>query len=82
MSVVSPTDFEHYTLGYEQGYADGINRGYELSDLEEHNRWQNMRAFIRARANNLPYDQLAERRGEPDKAQRQRDILKENGVEA
>lgn len=80
MSVVSPNDYLHFNAGYENGYRDGIDRGLQIAHEQDQREWQNMRAFIRGRANNLSYAELAERRGEPAKAQRQREILAVNGV--
>lgn len=80
MQVISPADFEHYTLGYEQGYADGIDRGLALAEEQEQERWADMRTFIHHRAQQPSYIDLATRRGEPARAERQREILKERGV--
>ena len=65
---------------YEAGACDGWVRGWDAAHADEAARWAAMARDIRARANVPEYAVLAERRGQPERAARQRQILAERGV--
>lgn len=80
MQVTSKHDYQTYTAGYEQGYADGTLNGLATADRELAAAWVPMREFHRKQANKPSYEELAERRGEAERAARQREILTERGL--
>lgn len=67
---------------YSSGFAAGLAEGRREAEVEATARWAGMRAHVRMIAATPSYADLAERRGEPDRADRQRAILRERGIVA
>lgn len=67
-----------FQLGAEAGWHDGYRAAEE--DLAAIQR--RAHAVVQAAARSLPYDALAERRGEHHRAERQRELLRQQGVTA
>lgn len=65
---------------YELGVRDGWARGYEAAEADAAEVHRRAHAVVQAAARDLPYDALAERRGESDRAERQRATLRERGI--
>ncbi|MDD9205736.1 hypothetical protein PU560_04545 [Georgenia sp. 10Sc9-8] len=65
---------------YEAGLAHGFDLGYRAAQRAEEARWAAIAATIHQTARAEPYDQLCERRGEPDRAQTQRHILNDRDI--
>lgn len=89
MIVVAPTLSELSPKGqaiclayYEAGLGHGIAIGRREAEREATARWAGMREFCRHLASTPSYADLAERRGEPDRAARQREQLAVRGIAA
>jgi len=80
-------------VGRTLGYADGHVAGYDKGTADGHEQalaeaeadldsWRDamVRRASALAAAAVPYDQLAERRGQPERAARQRELLRANGV--
>lgn len=65
---------------YEAGLAHGIDIGRRQVHDELAAEWAALKATVMPGISRLPYDELAERRGQPDRAARQRRILHERGI--
>lgn len=65
---------------WELGLTEGWNRGYQAAEDDMAARWRHAHAVTQAVAQTTPYDVLADRRGEHDRAERQREILRERGI--
>lgn len=65
---------------YLSGYVAGVAEGRRLEDAELGALQRAAVATARAAADRGPYADLAEKRGEPDRAARQRALLAERGV--
>lgn len=74
---------------YRQGHVDGYGLGYrqgleaaERADVENREAWftEQYRQLAHFLTSIPPYADLAELRGEHDRAERQRQILRERGV--
>lgn len=68
------------TAYYEAGYVAGYARGREAENESIAALQRHAAATVRAVAKAGPYADLAERRGEPERAERQRAILAERGI--
>lgn len=80
MSITSPRDFAAYTAGFEQGYVEGIDRGIGLAKEAEQQAWEPMREHTAKLAARQSYETVCLKRGEPERAARQRQILTEKGL--
>ena len=69
-----------WDAAYTAGYTDGIAAGRAQVETEDADRWATMRATIHHLAQQPDYATLAERRGDRDRAARQRQILHERGI--
>jgi len=67
---------------YEAGVVAGIEMGRRQVEAEEEARWAWMREHIRSIASTPDYATLADRRGQHQRAQRQRDLLQQRGIVA
>ena len=65
---------------YEAGYVAGLAEGRRREDAELAAIQRAAVASARVTANSVPYDVLAERRGEPEKAAAHRALLERRGV--
>lgn len=65
---------------YEVGYGQGIDAGRRQLEAEWRGSMEVSAAIARQVAASVPFDELAERRGQPARAERQRDLLRERGV--
>lgn len=65
---------------YLSGYVAGVAEGRRREDAELGALQRAAVATARAAADRGPYADLAEKRGEPDRAARQRALLAERGV--
>ncbi|MEE6289282.1 hypothetical protein V2J52_16635 [Georgenia sp. MJ173] len=65
---------------YEAGLDHGYDLGFRAAEAEQERIWAAFAQVVRAAAATVPYDVLCERRGEPDRAQRQRDLIRRRGV--
>jgi len=73
------------TRGYRDGFADGDAHGHarameEVEAAESAWRDQIVRSASRLVTSRTPFAELSERRGEPERAERQRRLLAERGV--
>ena len=59
---------------YETGYRAGLDRGRELAEADMQAVWTTLAAKVRAMANQPTLATLADRRGEPERAARTREI--------
>lgn len=71
--------------GYIEGHKDGYAAGHEAARLEHaeaEREWFGAlnHEVVRRTVNTPPYAELAERRGEPERAERQRELLAARGV--
>ena len=67
---------------YEAGVTDGIPLGRRQVEDELAAEWAALRAVVMPVVLRPPFDQLADRRGQHDRAAQQRAILRERGVVA
>jgi len=67
---------------YGLGYRDGIEAGRRQLEDEWRGTYEVSAAVARQVAQRGSFDELAERRGQPERAARQRAILAERGVTA
>jgi len=67
---------------FEAGRAEGIEAGRRQLEDEWRGTYEVSAAVARQVAQRGPFDELAERRGQPERAARQRAILAERGVTA
>ena len=67
---------------WASGYARGLEDGRRQAEADMAATWAETARRVQALAKDTaaPYDALAERRGEHDRAERQREILRERGV--
>lgn len=77
---LSRRDRQLWLDGYVWGFQHGVDRGLEISEDEWRGRMAVSAAIARQIAEAGPYDALADRRGEHDRAQAQRDLLAERGI--
>lgn len=63
------------------GYAEG-QKDLVVAQAEAHRRWQEEtdRQLVTSLSKGVPYPELCERRGEPDRAERARQALHERGI--
>jgi len=78
-------DTEGYARGHVAGYDRGRSDGYDVALAEAEADLDQWRDGIVRRASALaaaavPFAELAERRGQPERAARQRELLRERGV--
>jgi len=75
---------ESYWRAYLAGYGDGVQYGVAraLADEEaaEDRRWSELSARVRKQANSPRFSQLADRRGDHDRADRARQWERANGL--
>jgi len=73
-----------YARAYMAGYREGAEHGYArcLDDLEaeEDRFWAVCSRTVRAQASSPRYSKLADRRGEPERADRAREWERANGL--
>jgi hypothetical protein len=67
---------------YGIGYLEGLEAGRRQVEDEWRGLDQVSVAIARQVAERVPFDQLADRRGQHDRAERQRSLLRERGVVA
>lgn len=65
---------------YEAGVTDGIPLGRRQVEDELAAEWAQLRADVLPVTQRRPFDQLADRRGQHERAERQRAILRERGI--
>lgn len=65
---------------YELGARDGWHLGYAAAEEDMAALWRRAHGIAQEAARGVPYDVLADRRGEHDRAERQRAILRERGI--
>ena len=65
---------------YEAGLDHGFQLGYRASEAHYEAAWSAFAAKVRHAAAAKPYDELCEERGERDRAESQRRLLKERGI--
>ena len=65
---------------YEYGFQHGIERGRQQLEDEWRHSHEVSAAIARQIAEHGPYADLCERRGEPDRAELQRQIVRERGI--
>ena len=65
---------------YELGVRDGWQLGFTAAEEELAEIQRRAHAQVQAAARAVPYDVLAGRRGEPARAARQRELLRERGI--
>lgn len=76
-----PDYSEPYIVGYTIGQQDGYAAGYAAREAEEAARWASWApAWVDSAARGVPYATLADRRGEHDRAEQQRALLRERGI--
>ena len=66
---------------YEAGLDHGYDLGYRAAQAEQERAWASLAHLVRGAAAVVPYDELCERRGEPERAQRQRDLMRRRGLQ-
>jgi len=66
--------------GYEWGYQHGISHGLELAENQWRGRMEVSAVIARQVARVDPYADLCDRRGEPEAAQAQRQLLAQRGI--
>lgn len=66
---------------YEAGLEHGIELGRAQAEAEMDERWRPAYEIVQAAARREPYAELCERRGEPERAERQRRLLRERGIQ-
>lgn len=71
---------EWFEAGVSVGYADGVAQGRQAAEQELAAIQRAAVASARVTANSVPFDVLAERRGEHDRAAAHRALLRERGV--
>lgn len=67
---------------YEAGLTHGMALGRQQLEDELAAEWAALRAVVMPVALREPFDELAERRGQRDRAERQRQTLRDRGVTA
>lgn len=65
---------------YELGARDGWQRGYEAAEADLAAVQARAHASVQQAARTPSYDELCDRRGEHERAERQRAILHERGI--
>lgn len=65
---------------YELGCRDGWARGYAAAEEDLAEIQRRAHAVVQSAARTDPLDVLAERRGEPHRAERHRQTLRERGI--
>jgi len=81
LAAVNPQIRAAYLRAYEIGYLEGIEAGRRQVEAELAAEWAALRAEVLPRIRQgVPYADLAERRGQHDRAARQRHLLRERGV--
>ncbi|MEE6288631.1 hypothetical protein V2J52_13295 [Georgenia sp. MJ173] len=68
------------TAYYESGVVAGIEMGRRQAEEEMAQLWRNAHAVVQAVARRDPYDVLADRRGDRQRADRQRQLLRERQI--
>jgi hypothetical protein len=81
LARVSPRERAAYLDAYEVGYMEGIEAGRRQVEAELAAEWAALRAEVMPRLlSGAPYADLAERRGQAERALTQRRLLRERGV--
>jgi len=72
-----PTTAQRVALAYyEAGLDHGYALGYRAAQAQQERAWAAFAQLARA----APYDELCERRGEPARAERARDLMRRRGL--
>lgn len=82
LAKASPDTRAAFLEVYEIGFLDGVSAGRRELEAEWRGRMEVSAAIARFIATQPSYAELAERRGQPERAARQRQILAERGVSA
>jgi len=79
---MSPRARQTWIDAYGVGYLEGIEAGRRQVEDELAAEWAALRGVVMPVVLRPPFDQLADRRGQHDRAAQQRAILRERGVVA
>lgn len=82
LAEMTPRDQNLWLHGYEHGFTAGTAHGRELEEADLASLQRAAVASARGAADRGPYADLADRRGEHDRADRQRELLRARGVAA
>ena len=80
LATASPADRAAWLEAYEVGYLDGYQAALEHHEAQLHALWVTAAATARAVASAPDYATLAEQRGQPERAERQRATLRQRGI--
>lgn len=80
LAEFSPEEQARITGAWIDGYAAGVNAGRRAVEAEDEARWVALRQTMRAVASSRDYATLAELRGQPERAEKQRRTLAERGI--
>ena len=81
LAELSPSATELALAYYEAGLEHGYQLGYRQAEADYDEAGAAFARLVRRAAKDPPYDELCERRGEPAMAERQRDLLRERGLD-
>ena len=81
LTDMTPAAQEVALAYYESGVLAGIGIGRQQAEDEHRGLWEVSAAIARQVAQNGSYSDLAERRGQPERAVRQRSLLAARGVD-
>jgi len=65
---------------YEAGLNHGFELGYRAAEARQEASWAAFAALAKAATRNPPYDQLCEQRGETQRAEEHRRLMRERGI--
>lgn len=76
-----PPELQRLVLAYyETGLTHGWDLGYRAAETRHQDSWAAFAALARTARTGEPYDQICERRGEHDRAEQHRDLMRERGI--
>lgn len=82
LSQMNPRGQRIATAYYESGVTAGIEMGRRLAEEEMAALWRQAHAVVQHAARQPTYADLCERRGEPQRAERHRQLLRARGLAA
>ena len=81
LAELSPSATELALAYYEAGLEHGYQLGYRQAEADYDEAGAAFARLVRRAAAGPQYDELCDRRGEPARAERQRDLLRERGLD-
>lgn len=76
-----PPEIQAVALAYfEVGRTEGFGAGYDAAEADEDARWAHFARQVGKISHGIPFDELCDRRGWHDRAERHRALMRERGI--